>query len=267
MVFERYDHKAGAVVTETVSGEDFLGFARRFEYKVNSYQMADEITATIYAEKDGKTYVGESYVNSVAGYVEQSIGSASNDAHTTVYANLVNYGAKSQIYMNYNTENLADANLGEYASYVTTTVPTAESVFSQTNNGLTGATLMAMSLGINAAVEIQTTIMLSGDYTIDGVYGEMTFVNAQGKTVTQRIEGTQFDDFGIMFTGRFNAMTAVDGRVPVEITIYDQNGNAISETWTYSVVSYLEGNTLTGDALNTLYALINYYDSAAAFFG
>ena len=57
-----------------------------------------------------------------------------------------------------------------------------------------------------------------------------------------------------------------DGRVPVEITIYDLDGNAISETWTYSVASYLDGTTLTGDALAVLYALVNYYDSAAAFF-
>ena len=228
--------------------------------------MADTINATLYAVKDGKTYVGETYTNSVAGYVNANIATASNDAHTTVYANLVNYGAKAQTYMKYNTETLADAGLGKYASYVTTTVPTAESVFAQTNKGLNGAQLAAMSLGISAAVEIQATITLSEGYSLQNIYGEMVFVNESGKTVTQRIEGTQFDDYGIMFVGRFNAMTAVDGRVPVEITIYDLDGNAISETWTYSVASYLDGNTLTGDTLAVLHALVIYYDSDAAFF-
>ena len=265
VIFERYDHELDSIVTTRVESEDFFNH-QLLEIKLCSYQMADPFTATLYAVKDGTPYRGEVYTNSVAGYVNENIVNATSDAHRTLFANLVTYGAKAQIYMNYNTENLADAGLGEYASYVTTTIPTAETVFSETDKGLTGVTLNRTALGIASAVELQLALNVSDEYNANKIYAEMVYTGSNGQTVTERVEGKDFLDYGIFYVCIFRSLTAVDGRTPVEITVYDQSGNAISETWTYSIASYLDGSPLTGTALDTLHALINYFDSAEAYF-
>ena len=268
VIFERYDHIAGTLVSEKAEGVAYGSNYQLFEYKVSSYQMSDTLTATLYGRKDGICYKGESYIDSVESFVLSRMpeAAASNRRLARLYANLLTYGARAQSFLDYSTDNLADANLGEYASFVTTTAPSADNLYAETSKGLTGATKNKLALGISSAVQIQLRINLNAAYDVNTVYGELSYTRGT-ETITQRIDGKDFTKSGSRYVLIFDAITAVDGRAPVQITIYDQNGNAISETWTYSISSYLVDGGLSGNGLATMEALLNYFDSAAKVFG
>lgn len=255
------------MVTETVEGVDYNSNYQLFEYKVSSYMMSDSIIATLYAVKDGVTYKGEVYTDSVEKFVisrMEAAVSASADM-ATLYADLLTYGSKAQTLLSYNVDALADANLGEYASFVTATAPTAENLYAEISKGLTGATKNKLALGISSAVQIQLRINLDASYDVNTVYGELSYTRGS-EIITQRIDGKDFTKSGSRYVLIFDAITAVDGRAPVQITIYDANGNAISETWTYSISSYLVDGGLSGNGLATMEALLNYFDAAAKVF-
>ncbi|MDD7771577.1 MAG: hypothetical protein PT958_02235, partial [Firmicutes bacterium] len=63
---------------------------------------------------------------------------------------------------------------------------------------------------------------------------------------------------------------ANEGRVPVSLTVYDKTtGEAISETWTFSIENYVASrqSSTNTNLVNTLNALMNYYDAAAVYYG
>lgn len=264
VTFEREDAENG-IVRETVNGTEHDG-KYLFEYKVYSYQMADSLTATLYAVKDGVTYTGETYTASVADYVMDKIASAS-DGMKSVYANLLTYGAAAQTYRGYNTAELANKNLASYASYVTATVPSVENIAASTNHGLNGVTLRANALGIASSVQLQFVTTLSSAYDVSNLEAHIDW---NGNTKV--IDGKDFvrNAAGTTYTVVFEDLCAFEGRTPVSVTIFDKTtGSAISETWTYSIESYvaLRQSSTNTNLVTMLNAMMNYYDAAATVYG
>ncbi len=268
VVFERSDAKSG-VISETCYGQAFGNDFMQFEYKVYSYQMSDTLTATLYALKDGVVYVGETYSSSVRDYAMSKLAESTDDAYKTMVANLLTYGAKAQVYSDYRTEDMADSALGQYAAFVTTSLPTVANKASSTNKGLTGVTLFENALGIASSVQIQFITKLSAGYSTDKLYAEVCW-DRDGTAMSKKIDGADFATVGngSYYTVVFQDLTAKEGRTPVTVTIYDKTtGEAVSESWTYSIESYVANRqNSSAKVLAVLNSMMNYYDSAAAYF-
>ena len=276
VVFERYDYKDQVMTTQTVYGVPVTGTTNtQFEYKVFSYMMADEITATLYGVKNGVTYKGESYTTSVADYVMTKMANGT-DAYRTLYANMLNYGANAQRYYNggYNTDNLATSVLGEYASYITAENATTSSIANEIANDGATVTKQTVALGIADSVQLQYILRVPNALNVNDLHAVLTFTRADGTVVTQTLEGSELISSGSTstykrYTAVFNSLTAKDGRVTANITVYDANDKPVSNTWVYSIESYIAeksaatAGTVTGD---TLQALMNYLDAASAVF-
>ena len=144
----------------------------RFSAKVSARQMADNVSAQMYAS-DG-TKVGDPKVYSVKAYCEKAIPTYSSYAS---YANLVNllkamlnYGAYSQIKFGYNTDNLANAGVETDALPNITAADLAS--FAHGKEGSEdGITIQSVSLLLESTTTIRFYFKLTGTRSID----EFTF--------------------------------------------------------------------------------------------
>ncbi len=268
-VFQR-DDAVGGLTTEVCEAQAYGDSYLQFEYKIYSYQMADNLTVTLYAQKDGITYVGETYSSSVRNYAMSKVEASDDDAFKTVIANLLTYGANAQIYASYRTDDLANKNLGEYASYVTTSLPSVENKASSTSNGLTGVTLKQNALGIASSVQLQFVAQISESYTAEDLYAVVSW-ERNGETMTKEIDGSSFvaSSSGAYYTVVFEDLAANEGRTPVTVTIYEKSSKeAVSESWTFSIESYVASRQASTNAavVTVLNSMMNFYDSAAAYF-
>ncbi len=94
-------------------------------YKQISYtdlaakNMADTVTIAIFDGDDNQVSAG--YVRSIKTYAEDYIRdyAGTDDKWVTPFVDMLNYGAEAQRYFDYNTENLANAGIGDYQNYAT----------------------------------------------------------------------------------------------------------------------------------------------------
>ena len=110
--------------------------------------------------------------------------------------------------------------------------------------------------------------------SVNNLHAVLTFTRSDGSVVTQTLKGSDMVNSGVTSTYRrytavFNGLTAKDGRATANITVYDANNNPVSNTWVYSIESYIaEKSAATAGTVagNTLQALMNYLDAASAVF-
>ena len=123
------------------------------------------------------------------------------------------------------------------------------------------------------AVKLQYILSI-GTNNVNDLYAVATWVNEKGETVTKRYEGSNFISRSKYYVVIVDGLTAVNGKISVNLTVYDSNDNAVSETFTYSIQSYVNvrqnaNNNTTAkiNALNLSNAMMNYYNSCEVLFG
>ena len=100
-----------AAGTEQINGETY----HIFKYEVSAKNMADDITATVYASQDGQLLSSTSHEFSVEDYLEYIYNYYESNSNIAKLARtLLNYGGFAQIYFNYRTEHLANHSLYPY---------------------------------------------------------------------------------------------------------------------------------------------------------
>ena len=225
---------------------------------------AKEMTATIKAQMFSGDKQGTVYEYTVKEYADYLFANAYEDDGTTVknqeYADayalvesMVNYGAYSQIYFDYNTNALANAGRTDNVSTVT-----AEKVNkpynSSVNNLPDGVTLE----GANLELESETVLNLLFK---NETSKELTFKTSDDVTLTQ----TMTDD-GIKVTITNIAAQHLDEDVIVNVSVADDNGNYSVKyspmNYCYSVLS----NDRTDELKNVMRAFWLYNQQAKAYF-
>lgn len=78
---------------------------------VAAKEMTDEFYVTIYDAEDQA--VSKTYTDTVAAYAHRSMAKNNSENNVHMIADMLNYGAAAQNYFDYNTDNLANANLAE----------------------------------------------------------------------------------------------------------------------------------------------------------
>ena len=186
-------------------------------------------------------------------------------------ADLLRYGAKAQIFKGYRTDALADANMSDvHKSYLADldSVSLRNLNMEISNGGEPALEWYAKGLDLNTKVGL--TFMMIHTRNIN--YGYEICVRYQKQDGTQvsyiidpdAVEMFDFGDGrnGIRFA--FHELPAAELRTPVCITVYDEQGNPISNDLIYSAESYACGKT--GTLSDVCKALFAYSDSAKAFF-
>lgn len=249
-----HEDPVDGTLTENLVGTAKGSAAIQYKKNMKSWSMPDMVTITLYAEKDGVTYKGQSVTTSIELLALDLLAkysvNASQEKFCPTLVNMLNYGAAVQIAYNHNAADPADA--GEYAHYATTEEPVINATNTKTDAG--AVRVIRHAIAMSSQVQLQT--IFAGDvtgyelrYTVDGV--------------TTTIPGTEFAKFGSNYQG-IVAVKAANMRKVYNIGLYDPaTGEAVSAIYTSSVEGFAT-EQLNGQYRDVIVTMMKYGDSVAS---
>ena len=234
-----------------------------------SFEMNNEVQAQLVMRRDGKTYLSKTDRYSIATYAYSQLkGENKPEALKTVCANLLQYGAKAQLWKEYRTDALADAGMTEeHRSYLTA----PESVTFGNNKRVLGdladpkVSFAGMGLRLDSKIVVRYVVDLS-NYAGDPqtLSLRITYKGTDGTTETAILtELESYSPSKNYYAFSFDGLLAAELRTLTSAAVYEGD-TRISETMEYSADTY--GNGRTGTVLTVVQAMIAYSDSAKAYF-
>lgn len=223
-------------------------------------KMNDTFSATIYATVDGNLVEGVTLNYSVCQYCYSQLNKqSSNNELAVLLVDLLNYGAQSQIYTNYNTNNLANDALTEtQASWATAAEPSYSTVQDTKYETVENPLVSWKALGLYLLDTVSIRLRLA----VEDKTGLVIKVrDDNGREWSYNDSALKPTDSEYFFY--FSGLKADQMRETVYITVY-KNGEAVSNTVRYSIESYCYRQQTTGsDGLKQLLsAMMKYGDSA-----
>ena len=231
-----------------------------FNKDILSWSMTEEVTITLYGEKEGKLYVGQSVTTSVMEQALLKVPSATA-AQKTVLIDMLNYGAAVQTSFNHNPENLPNADVEKlgYAQYATQTQPTLSAEISAEGTG--SVAKYRDSLSLQSKVELQVIFKLTSFANKD-VTQYKAEVTMGGNTTT--IEGKDFRPSGSSYSIVPVVFAPYMLRETCTVVIKDLAGNVVSPVYTYSVEGLAKAKLNGTSADDVIYAMMKFGDAVSA---
>ncbi len=246
----------------TVSG-DLLSFDFP---NIIPHQMDDTISATLYITYDGEEYASEELKYSASTYCYNMLGKLDPAVYGTLcrlLVDLLNYGAASQQYMNYKTDELVNARLTEVQKALGTTVDrsltTVQNVAYKT---IANPTVQWKSAGLNLQKSVGMRFKIAAD-SIEGLR-----VKVESDVGNWFIPAEEFEETTGGWYVYVKGMNAGQMSEPVYVTVYKGN-TVVSNTLSYSIESYAYSKQNNTDVklAELVKAMMRYGDSAKAFLG
>lgn len=253
---EAIQNTPNGVQTEKIEGFLYYDVLYVYDKQVLAWSMTDEITLTIYAEKDGVTYVGETKTTSVEKLAKLGLSyylGIGDKVTCRVLVDMLNYGAAVQVAWNENTGNLPNREIEAYAELGTTETPKVDGTFGKTGTG--ELTALQVSLSMQSKVEIQMLF-----------YGDMSAYEARVKiagVAQDTIPGEEFvalEDYeGYVYLAV--AFKAQNLRDEFEIAFYEKaSGTQVSPTYTGTIEAYAK-TMMGGNQRDVIIAMMRYGDA------
>ncbi len=277
-----YNTDGSTYIRTTILYGDDNGGRYKFRYNdILSYEVGDEIRATLVAVKNGVETERKADIYNIKTYAYNNLAKENVAAKSkTLLANMLNYCAQSQIYFNYRTDALVNAELTDEqrALYV---IDSCEATVS--NKGvkttLDGATASVISrtLVLTSSIELKFYMNLrnyknsDNIYDLSGISVRIEYTDMEGKLVNTVIDSSEFgyDASNDRYSARFAKLRATELRSVVEITIL-KDGKDISNTETYSVESFAHSQLTSASAKENTKELLKrmmiYSDCAVKYF-
>jgi hypothetical protein len=229
-----------------------------FDQQVLSWSMTEEITMTLYGEKAGVTYVGQSFTGSVEtlalAKLKENTEKGTNPELCTVLVDMLNYGAAVQTAYNYNATQLPNTQLAAYAHYGTTAIPELNASVNKIGKG------SVASLTDN--VSMQSKVELQIAFGVDvSAYTAKATVN--GKAVTAIMDTETLAAYG--WTVLRVAVGASQMRETYTIALYDAEGNAVTTIYEVSVEAYAKNLFKDAAKKDVAVAMMRYGDAVAVY--
>ena len=234
---------------------------------INALQMNETVRAELYAYKDGKTYVSPMDEYSIVTYATNMMNRNVPEQVKRICANLLRYGAASQIYMGYDVENLADAALTEEQKawlVDTETVEFANCYAVLDDLAEPQVTWYGKTLLLNSTVSLKFAIDASG-YAGNPEELELrvTYTDIDGAEKVATAKATPNGSNSKFWLFVIDSLNAPELRAELSCQVY-AGDTPVSCTMIYSADSYCNGKT--GTLLDLCKALFAYVDEARAYF-
>lgn len=236
---------------------------------ITAVHMGNEITATLYMEKDDEAYCSMDDIYSVATYAYAQMNKENYpESLKKLCAELLRYGAAAQTFKGYRTDALVDSNMTDGQRAYLSDI---ESVtFNQINTYLGDidsptVAWVSKALNLESKVGVKFIIDLS-NYTgsPEDLEFRYSYQNYMGETVTAVVTGAKvYYAERNYYSFEVDSLLAAELRSAITGAVYC-NGVQVSETTVYSADSYANGRT--GNLLTLCQALLSYSDTALAFF-
>ena len=227
-------------------------------------QMSDTISATLYAEFNGIEFASETKEYSVATYCYSMLEKCSADEYAefrTLLVDLLNYGEKSQIYTDYNIDDLVMRALtAEQKAWGTSVVPEFTSVMDKEYAVIDNPTVIWKGAGLNLQDSVTIRFKIAAE-SIDGLTIKVTTANK-----TWKIPSSEFKTTDGGYYIYFDGLNAGQMREPIYLTVYDGE-TAVSNTVCYSIESYAYSKKDDADEklVDLINAMMKYGDSAYSY--
>lgn len=249
------------VVTDYTEEEDYYVFSFA---NIAPHLMNDTIEATLHLNILGEAYSGNTQNYSVSTYCYRTLSTYSADEHAelrTLLVDLLNYGAASQTYVGYKTNDLVNANLTD----------------AQRAWGTASDRTLTTHKDVNYVVRDDATVSYTGvGLSLRDSIAIRFKINAQDVTGlsarvistlgVRNIPASQFEETTGGYYIYFDYLTAAQIGEAVYVTIYDGE-TPVSNTFSYSVESYAYSKQNDADEkLSALVlAMVRYGDAAKAY--
>ena len=243
-----------------VNGKYVFDFAN-----IIPHQMNDTVYATLYATYNGVEYASATREYSVADYCYNMLSKYGTEDYAkfrTLLVDLLNYGAKSQVFMNYNTGELVNAKLTDTqkawgTSEMRTLVTSQDTAYKTVDSpsvlwkgaGLNLQKSVGMRFKITASNIENLTVRVTNDLGQQSIITSDTF---------EATEGGYYVFFDGLNAGQMSEV--------VYLTVYEGN-RAVSHTIRYSIESYAYAKQNGTDVklAELVVAMMKYGDSAKAY--
>lgn len=229
------------------------------------HQMNDTIHATLYATYNGIEYASEVREYSVATYCYNMLDKYNTNEYAklqTLLVDLLNYGAASQVYMDYKTDALVNAKLTEEQKAMgTSTERTLETVQELEYKTIDNPTVQWKGGGLNLQKSVGMRFKITAD-NIENLTVKVTNdIGEETIIISDTFETTE-GGYYVFFDG-LNAGQMSD---VVYLTVYDGE-TAVSNTIRYSIESYAyaKHNSSDTNLAELVKAMMKYGDSAKAY--
>lgn len=245
----------GTVIEKNIPYEKWESYSkgtmRRFILEgIASKEMTDKITVEVFFS-DG-TPASEVWNDSIKDYAMRTIVGTSSDKQRITAVDMLNYGAAAQKYFGYRTNDLANADLGEYAKYATTSIDWSD-------ERIQGVNYMGTSVVGKSNLQL---VMYFENITTD-MYAIATYTDHYNEAHEIRIEGSDFYVRSEKLTGVIvDTLVIADGGALVTVKVYDAEGNEVANA-SDSIISYAYRGR-DGDEVYTMMA--RFCASAYAYF-
>ncbi len=247
-------------------------YTEQGDYYVFSYHgispqlMNDNVKTVLHATHNGIDYTSPEKIMSVRTYAYTMLERYNSDDYAelrTLLVDLLNYGAASQKYIGYQTDNLVNADLtDEQKAWGTSTAPTFENIRNYDYKTIANPT----SKWVGSGLVLNNSVMVRAKFSAD---------NIENKTVKITCGKGEFtyakDDFIQDKDGNYyvycNEIFANEMSEEILLTVYD-NGVQCSNTMRFSIESYakLVHDNHNGTVLDELTtAMMRYGNSAKAY--
>ena len=237
---------------------------------LNALRMNDMVEATLHMFKGDVEYVSKVDTYSVGTYAYNKLNDANAaEALKKMCANLLQYGAAAQVWKEYRTNALVDANMtAEHKAYLIDT----ESITFGTVNQKLGDVANAKVTWVGKALILDSQVAVKYVFDASKFTGDInnlklvaTFTNKDGQKETVTVEEFEvYNEAKKQYAFIFNGLLAAELRAVVNVAIYAGN-TQVSESWNFQADQYAIGKD--GALLEMCKALFAYSDSAKAYFG
>ncbi len=228
------------------------------------HQMIDTITATLYATKDGEVCLGATYDYSIKQYCYNILNNSqyNSDAKLrTLIVDLLNYGAKSQEYMNYKTNSYVNANLtSTQKAWGSKTDRTLNSVLDTKYATVANPKVTWTAAGLNLKQSVGMRFRFDAE-SLDGLTVKVTSGDKEWVINSDSFETNVYGHY-VFFDG-FSVAQMSD---EVLVTAYIGD-TAVSDTLRYSIESYACAKLDDSDStlVELVKLMMRYGDAAKAY--
>ncbi len=218
--------------------KDYVIEGERYVFRFRNIapnQMNDTINATLYATYNDVGYASETREYSVAQYCYSTLEKYATDEYAelrTLLVDLLHYGAQSQLYTNYNIENLVNANLTEtQLLWGTADEPILTNVLDTAYETVENPLIAwkGASLNLNESVSMMFKFVAEN---IEGLTLKIT-----SETNEWNISSNNFMLENDVYSVKFSGLNAGQMSEKVYLTMY-KDDVAVSNTVCYSIESY-----------------------------
>ncbi len=236
---------------------------------LNAVSMNHMVESTLIMSKNGQSFVSNKDIYSIASYAYAQLNKEDVSSELkALCANLLRYGAQTQIYKNYCVNSLPDAAMtAAQRSYLVD----LDAVSFETTNRILNDVASPKVTWAGKSLNLESKVALKFVFDAANFNGDPTklqlwisYKNTKGELVTDCVENPTLYQPGTQkYSFDFDGLLAAELRSVVSAAIY--NGiEQVSPTMEYSASAY--GNNKTGELLTVCKALMAYSDCAKAYF-